>query len=188
MSESVPSRTRLIPCSSVPTKLPAPVPSESKPSKSNNAVVSSSWYLSINNFSFSLSTCAALFVELVCPEKSDRVVTSNKNLSPLLSIPSCSTLSSLSESITEVPDESTPLSKIIFAFWSVPSLALRSNRICDDLVGISASCLSSKPSSSNIALIDESVPSNKTLPPTSWITSTLSIIRISPPIPEWFVQ
>ena len=40
LSESVPSRTRLIPCSSVPTKLPAPVPSESKPSKSNNEVIS----------------------------------------------------------------------------------------------------------------------------------------------------
>ena len=55
------------------------IPSESKPSKSNNEVISFSWYLSINSFSFSLSTCAALFVELVCPEKSDRVVTSNKN-------------------------------------------------------------------------------------------------------------
>ena len=42
LSVSVPSRTRLIPCSSVPTKLPAPVPSESKPSKSNSEVVSSS--------------------------------------------------------------------------------------------------------------------------------------------------
>ena len=67
-------------------------------------------------FHFHYLVVQVLFVELVCPEKSDRVVTSSKNLSPLLSIPSTSTLSSLSESITEVPDVSTPSLKLYLHF------------------------------------------------------------------------
>ena len=126
--------------------------------------------------------------------KSDNVVLSRKNLSPISEILPVSTRPSLSSAIiTNVPVVSTPDSNNILAFWSVKLASLALSVILELRVVINVSCLKSPsepstPSSNFITLRDEEVPSKSKSEPSSSMISTFSGVRAIPPIPEWFLQ